>query len=107
MTACRKTGLSAVVISVALSGVSCSLLPGIDGTVDDNIRYRSSDATIKALAIPPGLSRPDFDETYRVTDTPVGDTDTAAVSTASKKPAKPNKPAKPRIRVRHWITAGR
>ena len=69
----RKVSLFAVILTVGLGTASCSLLPeGFDGAVDDSVKYRSSDASIKALAIPPGLSQPGFDETYAVNDAPVG-----------------------------------
>ncbi|MEZ5535236.1 MAG: outer membrane protein assembly factor BamC [Thiolinea sp.] len=68
----RKAGLLAIIVTVGLGMASCSMLPeGFDGAVDDSIKYRSNDASIKALAIPPGLSQPGFDETYAVSDAPV------------------------------------
>ncbi len=62
----KKAGLSvAVTISVALGVSSCSMIPMLDGSpVSDNMAYRSNDASIKALSIPPELSKPAFDESY-------------------------------------------
>lgn len=62
----KKAGLSvAVVISAALGASACSSIPLLDGSpVMDNMKYRSNDASIKALSIPPELSKPAFDDSY-------------------------------------------
>lgn len=62
----KKTGLSvAVIISAALGVSSCSMIPMFDGSpVADNMKYRSNDASVKALSIPPELSKPAFDDSY-------------------------------------------
>lgn len=62
----KKVGLSvAVIISATLSVSSCSMMPMLDASpVSDNMEYRSNDASIKALSIPPELSKPAFDESY-------------------------------------------
>lgn len=68
----KKAGLSvAVIISAALGVSSCSMIPMFDGSpVSDNMKYRSNDASIKALSIPPELSKPAFDDSYAL-DKPV------------------------------------
>ncbi len=62
----KKIGLSVTVITSAALGVSsCSMIPLLDGSpVSDNMKYRSNDASIKALSIPPGLTKPAFDNSY-------------------------------------------
>ncbi len=62
----KKIGLSVAVITSAALGVSsCSMIPILDGSpVSDNMKYRSNDASIKALSIPPGLTKPVFDNSY-------------------------------------------
>ena len=54
-----KLGVITVVMSSLLMGCSVFKLD----TVDDTVAYRGS-KSVKALAIPPGLSTPDFDPTF-------------------------------------------
>lgn len=64
----KKVGLSvAVIVSAALGVSSCSMIPMLDASpVSDNMAYRSNDASIKALSIPPELSKPAFDNSYAI-----------------------------------------
>lgn len=61
---------SVIILSAAVVVSSCSMLPDIpmlDGSpVSDNMKYRSNDASIKALSIPPELSKPAFDDSYAI-----------------------------------------
>lgn len=90
----RKFSIPTLTIAVALGTVSCSMLPaGFDGAAGDNIKYRSSDASIKSLAIPPGLSAPEFDESYAVNDAPVStDAGGTTVSSAQETVAQRSSP---------------
>jgi uncharacterized lipoprotein len=88
MAEVRKIVLSATVITVALGVASCSMLPdglGLDGSVEDSIKYRSSDASIKSLSVPPGLSAPEFDESYTVGDAPVSANTNTAQGAATER----------------------
>lgn len=61
----KKVALSSVIISAALGVSSCSSVSMFDGSpISDNMKYRSNDASIKSLSIPPELSKPAFDNSY-------------------------------------------
>ena len=64
--------LFAVLSSVlVLSGCSMLNFLNVDA-VDDNVNYQKTASSVKALAIPPGLSDPGFDDTYASVQTQSG-----------------------------------
>lgn len=89
MSEIKRVGLSAVIISVALGTSSCSMLSKLDvGAVNDNMKYLSNDASVRALSIPPGLSVPAFDNSYAINKPaePVGSAPVTAVQQSSVAP---------------------
>lgn len=95
MSEIKRVGLSVVIISVALGTSSCSMLSKLDvGAVNDNMKYLSNDASVRALSIPPGLSVPAFDNSYALNKPaePVGSMPAAAVQQSSVAPVSTSTP---------------
>ncbi|MEZ5480272.1 MAG: outer membrane protein assembly factor BamC [Thiolinea sp.] len=68
---------------MALAGCSTvSSVLNVDA-VDDNIDYLRARESVKALAIPPGLSVPEFDNTYTASQTPVPASNAQIASSAA------------------------
>lgn len=80
--------LSAVLSSIlVLSGCSVLNMMNVDA-VDDNVDYQKTANSIKALAIPPGLSNPGFDSTYASVSVP-SSSNTSQGNVTSSRSAKP------------------
>lgn len=62
----KKNQIGLLILPVVLLSSGCSYLSDVVSVdaVSDSVAYRSSDSSIRALAIPPGLTDPGFDDTY-------------------------------------------
>lgn len=93
-----------LLLPVLLSNSGCSYVSGIIDTdsMSDTVAYRTNDGTIKALAIPPGLTNPGYDDSYAL---PVAGSERAAVISSEVTPDATGQagtvsaPATPRIAV--------
>ena len=89
----------AVLMGTLVMTSACSSIRNIINVdaVDDNVDYRSQTQTIKALAVPPGLDSPGFDDTYAVSSEDIQQTSVASyypesVATAGAQNAEPPAP---------------
>lgn len=74
----RIVGLSSLMLVLALPLSGCAWLSGLRvDSVSDSVDYRANSGSVRALEIPPGLSRPNFDSTYQLER--VVSADTAAI----------------------------